>query len=178
MAITIKTAHVQTMATDLEALIPEESEDLLPLPPTPTARPMFVQYAAFALGALATAAIVLGAWNLREEARLARHQTCLTDAQVLTSVNQQSENILTPAPPQIAECFHGPIKSPVLSSNPVPGLVGLRLDGARQDLKLLGLFGLAKSGPDAADSIVVAQHPAIGTSLPLLSDVDLITRAP
>jgi len=168
-----------TMATaDLEMLIPEEDESLLPAPPTPTTRPTWAQCAALALGAVATVGIVMGAWNLREQARLARHQTCIADAQIVTFFNQQGQTVLSPAPPQIAACFHGPIKSPVLTSVPVPGLIGLGLDNARHDLKLLGLFGLAKSGPDAGDSVVVAQRPAVGASLPLASNVDLTTRTP
>jgi hypothetical protein len=166
--------------TDLEVLILDEDEGSLPAPPTPTTRSTWAQCAALALGVVATVGIVVGAWNLREQARLARHQTCLTDAQIVTFFNQQGQgpSVLNPGPPQIAQCFHGPIKSPVLTSIPVPGLVGLRLDDARQDLKLLGLFGLAKDGPDAGNSIVVAQRPAVSTSLPVGSNVDLTTRTP
>ena len=147
---------------------------------------MWGHYAALTLGAVATAGIVVGAWNLREQARMARHQQCIGDVQVLGFLQGQNPNLaLGPDGLQlqsgntILQCFHGPIKLPLVLSNVVvPGLVGLRLDNAEQDLKLLGLSGLVKSGPDASNSIVVAQRPAIGTAVTVGSNVDLSTRAP
>jgi hypothetical protein len=178
----------RTVAPDLDILAPEGDGGSLPSLPTPTRPPTWGRYAALALGAVATVGIVMGAWELREQARIARHQECIQDIQVLGLIQSGSIGnpvVLGPAGGlqvqngnPILQCFQSPIKTPVLlSSVPVPGLVGLRLDNAEQDLKLLGLLGLAKNGPDASNSIVVAQRPTLGASIPVGSNVDLSTRA-
>jgi hypothetical protein len=179
----------RTATPDLDVLPPEEDGGSLPSLPTPTRPATWGRYAALALGAVATVGIVVGASELREQARIARHQECIQDIEVLgllQPVQNGNPVVIGPAGGlqvqngnPILQCFHAPIKTPVfLSSVAVPGLVGLRLDNAEQDLKLLGLLGLAKNGPDASNSIVVAQRPTLATSVPVGSNVDLSTRAP
>jgi hypothetical protein len=161
--------------TDLDLLTPEEDGGSFPSPAMPTVRPMWIPYAALALGAVATIAIVVGAWNLREQARMMRHEQCFQDTQILSARPLGGQQGLPQGIPPLAQCFSGPTKARFLGTVVVPGLVGLQANDAEQDLQLLGLL-FAERGP--TPGIVVAQSPALGTSVPAGSMVTLTLRAP
>jgi hypothetical protein len=102
-----------------------------------------------------------------------RHQQCIQDTQFLAQAS-------TPVRPQVqtrllARCFSGAVKTSLRGTVGVPGLVGLQANEAGQDLQLLGLL-FAERGP--IPGIVVAQSPALGTSVPASSLVTLTIRPP
>jgi hypothetical protein len=90
---------------DLPALVVEDL-DAAPVAGPPQ-RPSWVQAAALALATLGVGALVVVAWEQRDQDRLARHQACLVDAQTRGMLENQVGGPGGPFDPAaLANCLH------------------------------------------------------------------------
>jgi hypothetical protein len=145
--------------------------------PVPVRRPSANWYriGAAALAVTAVGALVTIAWAQREQANIARHQECISDAQNVYG----NSPFRGPMERALAACFPHP--APLLHADQpinVPGMITLTLSEARRTLPLVGLRVGAVHGPASDDSIVTSQKPTAGSHVPPGTSVDVWTIVP
>jgi hypothetical protein len=143
--------------------------------PAPRPSPNWYRIGAGALAVVAVGALVTIAWAQREQAEIARHQECISDAQSVYG----NAPFQGPMERALASCFHSPAAL-LHADQPinVPGMITLTLSQARRTLPLVGLEVGAVHGPASDDSIVIEQKPSAGTPVPPGTSVDVWTIVP
>jgi len=151
----------------------EQTADL----PTPVQRPSpnWYRIGAAALAVIAVGALVTIAWAQREQANVARHQECISDAQTVYG----NGPFQGPVERALAACFSHPAAllhtdQPII----VPGMITLTLSEVRRTLPFVGLQVGAVHGPASDESIVTSQKPTAGTPVPPGTSVDVWTIVP
>jgi hypothetical protein len=143
--------------------------------PVPRRSPNWYRIGGGALAVIAVGALVTIAWAQREQAEVARHQECISDAQNVYG----NGPFQGPMEKAVAACFHSPAAL-LHADQPinVPGMITLTLSEARRTLPVVGLQVGAIHGPTSDDSIVIEQKPAAGTPVPPGTSVDVWTIVP
>jgi len=129
--------------------------------PVPRRSPNWYRIGGGALAVIAVGALVTIAWAQREQAEVARHQECISDAQNVYG----NGPFQGPMEKAVAACFHSPAAL-------------LHADQPRRTLPVVGLQVGAIHGPTSDDSIVIEQKPAAGTPVPPGTSVDVWTIVP
>jgi hypothetical protein len=161
---------------DLPALV---VEDLDAAPVAGRAqRPSWVQAAALALAAVGVGALVVVAWDQRDQDRLARHQACVFDAQTRGMLENQTGASGPFDQVALAKCFPSQQTSTPSPQVVVPGIVSMHLGDAMTTLSQAGLRGRVSNGPGGNSPLVVNEAPRAGEKVPAGSEVQLTTRTP
>ena len=136
--------------------------------------PRWARIGGWALGLVAVGAAATISWEMHELVTIARHQSCVADAQATASFSQ-SQGAFTHA---VARCFADP--QPILGTTQVivPGVVSVRLGEAMNDLTQVGLKGRLIQGPAGAGAYIIDQAPRVGESVPAGTVVEITTRSP
>jgi hypothetical protein len=145
----------------------------------PPRRPSWVHAAALALATVGVAALIVVAWEQRDQDRLARHQACIGDAQMRGMLDNPLGGTFGPADQAaLAKCLPTPHSSTPLAQIVVPGVVSMHLGDAMTTLSQAGLQGRVISGPGGNDPSVVDESPRAGAKVAAGTEVQLTTRTP
>jgi hypothetical protein len=164
------------VGADLIVLPIDGDEPVVTTPePVPRPSPNWYRIGAAALAVIAVGALVTIAWAQREQADVARHQECISDAQTVYG----NGPFQGPMERALAGCFHNPAAL-LHGDQPinVPGMISLTLSEVKRTLPFVGLQVGAIHGPVSDDSIVTSQKPIAGTPVPPGTSVDVWTIVP